>query len=139
MKDLPLLKSQKDILGKIREIVKEDNFLEDRLELFLSYLDEESKKTLNDVLDISKYKDIEKSNKSPGQEIGGFMFYAFDKAHRQRSLSIERAIEHLSSWLWLAGEDKLAQSISNYTNHGLPQLRKICKFMEINPKEYGDQ
>lgn len=56
-----------------------------------------------------------------------YMEFAWGKANDERGLSAGRSIDHMSAWLWLLGDDALAEAIRDYGMYGKPQLRAICE------------
>ena len=64
--------------------------------------------------------------------------FAWKKANNKRGISTQRSIDHYTSWLWLDGNEDLAEKIQNYTYYGKPQLIEICKYLNIDHSKYDD-
>jgi hypothetical protein len=58
-------------------------------------------------------------------EMREYIDFAFEKANGERSISALRSPQKYQAWLWLLGDEELAEEIGSYTNYGLPQLRAI--------------
>ncbi len=56
-----------------------------------------------------------------------YMEHAWDKANNRRGISAARSLQHYQAWLWLIGEDDLAEQIGTYEFYGKPQLIAICE------------
>jgi len=76
---------------------------------------------------------------SPKETMKEYMEFAFGKAHGERGLSASRSMAHFAAWLWLDGNEELAEEIREFEDYGLENLRSICEYLEIDPQEYGDE
>ena len=57
-----------------------------------------------------------------------YMTFAWDKANNCRGLSACRSLMHYQAWLWLLGEDEVADMLAlDYSCYGKPELRAICE------------
>lgn len=60
---------------------------------------------------------------TPMQEATAYIPFAWDKANNYRGLSAGRSLDHLKSWLWLAGYGDLVDArFDNYNYYGKSQL-----------------
>ena len=77
--------------------------------------------------------------KTPNEDMAEYMEFAWGKANGKRGLSAGRSMDHFSIWLWLDGEDDLAQSIrQEYEFYGKPQLVQICAYLELDPSKWDN-
>jgi hypothetical protein len=69
----------------------------------------------------------------PIKELKDYMSFALGKAKDHRGLSAGRSIDHMTSWIWLAGEDELLEKVETapYAQYGAPKLKLICEHFEI--------
>jgi len=128
------MKTQEEILKRIDEIEKSgDDFFGFQTSDLMSFLDyEHAKPFLNGNV---KESDWEQETRTPKQVMLEYLEFAFEKAYGERGLSAARSMDHYTSWLWLDGDETLYPTLKNYTQYGLPQLWKICKYLGVNPIE----
>lgn len=77
----------------------------------------------------------------PVEQIKNYMPFAWEKANNQRGISANRSVMHMIAWLWLAGEDELAEWASddeNYYHYGKPILMKICDHYKLDWEQWDD-
>ncbi len=71
-----------------------------------------------------------------------YMAFAWEKANGavegDGGLSAGRSLSHYSCWLWLAGNEELAESIREYEFYGKPHLRTICEFLGLDADQWDD-
>lgn len=67
-----------------------------------------------------------------------YMEFAWGKANDERGLSVGRTLAHYSAWLWLVGNEKLAEEIRDYQAYGKPQLIMICEFLGLDATKWDD-
>lgn len=60
-------------------------------------------------------------------QIVDYLPFAWGKANNCRGLSAGRSIDHMTTWLWMLGEDDAATAIQDYIHYGKPQLRAISE------------
>jgi hypothetical protein len=72
-----------------------------------------------------------KEYRTPRQCMVDNMDYALSKATERKGRSAAINIHRYSAWLWLDGNDELANSILEYSSCGLPQLRQVCDYLDI--------
>jgi hypothetical protein len=136
-----LKRTQQEIIDRIRHTKESDIFgvIKSDLSAFLTF--ENVKQFLKEGVTAEQWKSQFSSD--PIQEIKDYMEFAWEKANDQRGLSSARAIMHMESWLWLAGEDeflKFAQDEdNNYAPYGKPILAAICKKYGIRNQDNGDK
>lgn len=58
-------------------------------------------------------------------EMNDYFDFAMEKAKGQRGISAARSIQKYQTWLFALGDEELSEEIENYSNYGLPQLKKI--------------
>lgn len=128
------MKTQEEILKRIEEIEKSgDDFFGFQRNDLLSFLDyEHAKPFLKEEVTESEW---EQETRTPKQVMQEYLEFAFEKSYGERGLSAARSMDHYTSWLWLDGDESLYKELENYTQYGLPQLRKICKYLGVEPIE----
>lgn len=47
-------------------------------------------------------------------------------------------MRHYHNWLWLLGEDELANSLLDYEHYGKPHLVKICEYLGLDSSQWDD-
>ena len=71
-----------------------------------------------------------------------YMHFAWEKANDadqgDGGLSAGRSLAHYSAWLWLVGNEKLAEEIRTYSAYGKPELIKICEFLGLDAAQWDD-
>ena len=71
-----------------------------------------------------------------------YMHFAWEKANDadkgDGGLSAGRSLAHYSAWLWLVGNEDLAEEIREYQAYGKPQLIKICEFLGLDAAKWDD-
>lgn len=60
-----------------------------------------------------------------------YMEFAKKKAENERGISASRSIAHYIAWLWLANDNDLWNEIDDYYDYGIPQLKTICNYLNI--------
>ena len=62
-----------------------------------------------------------------------YLPFAWDKANNCRGLSAARSLFHMRAWLWLLGEDEVAEVLGGeYDRYGKPQLAAISERYGFN-------
>jgi hypothetical protein len=129
-------RTQEEILEKIRT-EKENDILGFYIPFLMDYLDFENVKPFlnKDYLQkIEEGKERWEKHTDPEKDIWDYMKFAWEKANGCRGISAERSLEHFRAWLWLDGEDGLAELMENHTHYGKPQLVAISKRYAIDWK-----
>lgn len=104
----------------------------------LEWLDfDHAKEFLKPEVTAQSWADTEKP-KSVREQMIDYMPFAWEKANDCRGLSAGRSISHYQNWLWLLGEDELAEQIRDYEYYGKDQLVRICEYLGIDSKQYDD-
>ena len=127
------------LLYKQVEKVIGDDWMGFEYPMYLNYLDYEHAKTYleNDVTQ-EKWDSTEKPT-DPKTEMVDYMEFAWQKANGERGISASRSISHYKAWLWLDGNEDLANRLEEeYTYYGKPQLVEICHYLNIDPSKYDD-
>lgn len=71
----------------------------------------------------AKAEEWEQLDADPMKSVKEYLSFAWEKANNCRGLSAGRSIDHLKSWLWLAGYGALVQShFQDYERYGKKQL-----------------
>lgn len=134
------MRTQEEILERIKQVSSEDIFGTQTSDLiqFLTY--DNAKQFLSKEA-AKLIEDGEKEwipDTDPIAEIKSYMDFAWEKANNRRGLSAIRSLQHMKTWLWLAGEDAMSKSLDEYTHYGKPQLVKICEKYDIDWKALDD-
>lgn len=136
-------RTQVEIMNRINLIEKQDFFGFQSSDLIgyldynnaLLYVNEDIKQTLTETEWDEKYK----SKLTPEEQIKDYVSFAWDKANDCRGLSASRSIEHMKAWLWLDGQDVLADRMNSiYEYYGKTCLVVICQYYDIDWKQYDD-
>lgn len=100
-------------------------------EVLLPYLSLDlAKEFLKPDADLSKWVQLELSEKAILEEMNGYMEFAWGKVINHRGISASRSVEKMSMWLYILGNDEMVefcQDDKNYMNYGAPVLKKICE------------
>lgn len=129
------MRTQDEILTKIKEVKEEDwmgtitNNLIDQLTF------ENSKPFLNEGATEKQWEDRSEPVKT---KMIDYMEFAWEKANNCRGLSAGRSMDHYYAWLWLDGNDKLAEKTRNYNYYGKPQLVEICDYLGLEHSKWDD-
>lgn len=131
-------RTQEQIVARVASIKPHDVFGTEQEDL-IDYLDfEHAKQFLTEKATSEDWDKYLKTIKPPQEMMKGYVEFAFGKAHGERGLSALRSMAHFAAWLWLDGNEILAETIRNFDDYGLKNLRKVCKYLEIDPAENGD-
>ncbi len=121
------VRTEHEILTHIEEVQSTDWMGTIRNDL-ISYLPFESaKQFLKDGVTDKDWMAASSDIDSLKARIKDYMDFAWEKANDNRGISAGRSIEHMQAWLWMMGENNVAQEIENYSFYGKPQLRAICE------------
>ena len=134
------MKTQKEILEKMKALVNYDSFgwIRNTLVTALNY--ENAKKHLKEHVTKEYWDSIYlKTDEDVIRKMRDYLDFAFDKAHNQRGLSACRSMDHYIAWLWLIGENSRFGDLSNYSHYGIPQLNNIKDFLEEREKNEREQ
>jgi len=138
MNDTKLMKSQSEILERIKKVEKDDFFGVERGNL-IAYLEfENAKEFLEDGVTKEKWN---KNKSDPVEDLKKYMPFAWEKANDHRGLSSGRSLSHMRGWLWLDGQDDLVDFLndeSNYAPYGKPVLSKICAHYSLPDEHDGN-
>lgn len=130
-------RTQQQIVERLRGNNERDPFGWSASDL-LEWLDfEHAKEFLKPEATADKWAERD-APKPVREQMVEYMPFAWEKANNCRGLSAGRSINHYQNWLWLLGEDKLADSIGDYEFYGKPQLVQICEFLGIDHKQWDD-
>ena len=122
-------RSQQEIMDRFNAIEDTDLFGFQRSDLIDYMIYDHAKPYLNDSVLREEWEG--RKYLSPVDRIKEYMPFAWDKANNCRGLSSIRSIEHMKAWLWLDGNDELADKLEAvYEYYGKPCLVLICR-------EYG--
>ena len=130
------MRTAEEIVNRIKGIEPEAffGFQADDLMRFLPF--EDAKQFLNaegvKEFENGKWNQEPLTREGVIKIMGEYMDFALSKASDHRGLSAGRSIEHYKAWVWLLGdEDYKAIDWENYTNYGVPVLRRICEKYKI--------
>jgi hypothetical protein len=133
------VKTEAEILARI-EAVKKDDWLGTMLSDLVHYLpynaakpflkegitEEQWAKSISDVL-------------PPIEAIKDYLPFAWDKANNQRGISAGRSIDHIRTWLWLAGYGTLVDTeFKEYEYYGKRLLVIASIISGFDWKEHDD-
>lgn len=119
------MKTDQEILARIEEVEHDDWMGTQRGDLVVRlpwalakpYLREDTE------LDEAKWEQGRKELLAPMDLIKDYLPFAWDKANNCRGLSAGRSLEHIKTWLWLEGYDKLVKDhFETYDMYGKLQL-----------------
>jgi hypothetical protein len=124
------MRTQEEIVDRINEIQHHD-LLGFEVDMYYGFLDyEHAKEFLNDGVTREEW-DEHIETRQIHDIMKEYMEFAKRKANNQRGISASRSIAHYIAWLWLANDNDLWNEIGDYDNYGIPQLRKICNYLNI--------
>lgn len=136
------MRSQEEIVQRIRERMESD-LLDFEWPEYLGALSADSAEALRGVAikddaDLSGWAHDWRTDQDVIDVMIEYMPFAFEKATNQRGISAGRSISHYVAWLWLVGVE-WCEEIEDYDNYGLPQLRRICQFLDIDPSQFNEE
>ena len=67
------------------------------------------------------------NSKTPKEDILEYLPFAWTKANDCRGISAMRSMGHMSAWLWLDGQEELAERVNEYDYYGKPHLVAISE------------
>lgn len=128
------MRTAEDIVARIREIEKTGNDWLGTIRLdLISYLPfAEAKEWLKPEVTEAEWKTLPRDRESVVAQIVDYFPFAYEKAENQRGISAKRSINHMQAWLWMIGEDSLADEIKDYHDYGIPQLNRIKRELSID-------
>lgn len=134
-----MMRTQEEIVERVR-LRKPQDFFGFEITDLISYLDfEHGKQFLKEDSKMTA-EEWEKSRETrpPKEVMSEYMPFAWEKANNYRGLSSARSISHYQAWLWLDGNEELANSIEDYQYYGKPQLVEICNYLGLDPNQWDD-
>lgn len=132
------MKTQVEIVERI-EVRRKLDLLNFEWPLYLDALAfEHAKKYLKeDVWEkLEKEPTLLRADEDIRAKMVAYMPFAWEKANDCRGISAGRTIQHYVAWLWLLGEEKLAEEIEDYEFYGKEELRLICEYLGLDPDEW---
>lgn len=130
-------RTQAEIIERLRTNKKRDPFGWATMDL-VEWLDfEQAKEFLKPDVTAEQWKEHYKPKPVRDQMVE-YMPFAWEKANDCRGLSAGRTLDHYSNWLWLIGEDKMSESITNYEYYGKDNLAELCKFLGLESSQWDD-
>jgi len=124
-----LKRTQDEILVRIEEVEGDDFFGFQRSDM-IDYLDfNHAKPFLKDGVTSDEW--CAKTN--PVEAIREYMSFAWDKCNDERGLSASRSIEHMTAWLWLAGDNEAVDVLEEglFGHYGADALEYICNRYDL--------
>jgi len=129
------MKTQKEILQKIKDVSADDCMGIQRQDLISSLNFENAKPYLNENTTEKEWnKNVSDTDEKVKAVMIDYISFAYDKVLSQRGLSAERSMDHYTSWLWLIGAD--LGDITNYSDYGIENLNKISDFLGLDASSY---
>lgn len=132
------MRAQEEIVKRINERQADDFFGFEVGEYYAFLTYENAKQFLKDSVTKEQFEETTYKGQTPKEVMIDYMPFAWDKANNCRGLSAGRSIQHYVAWLWLDGNDELAESIEDYEFYGKPQLVQICEYLGIDPAQWDD-
>lgn len=130
------MRTQEEIKNRIKETKDDDIFGFGTTDL-IEYLDfEHAKKYLEEGVTEKQWSN--RKLKSPKEQMIQYMEFAWEKANDCRGLSAMRTMYHYRSWLWLDGNEELAEQMEDYEFYGKDNLVAVCEYLGIDHTEYDD-
>lgn len=134
-------RSQEEIVNRIN-LRKGKDFFGFEINEYIGYLTFDNARPFIKGDAVKEEWESAPAPQDPVMYIKDYMGFAWDKANNQRGISASRSVMHMIAWLWLAGEDELADWCAdfenNYYHYGKPILQKICEHYEIDWKSLDD-
>lgn len=130
------MRTDEEILEKIKEIENEDLFGFMRTDLIIRLPFNLAKSFLKDNVKESDWKIALRDRDSVLAEMLEYMPFAWDKANSFRGLSAGRSMNHYSAWIWLAGDD--LGNLNEYEYYGKNNLVRICEHYGWDHKQWDD-
>jgi hypothetical protein len=133
-----MVRTQDQIVARLRTENARDYFGWASGDL-LEWLDfERAKEFLKEGVTEEQWNESRKDQKPVRQQAIDYMPFAWEKANDERGLSAGRSMNHYCNWLWLMGEDELAQSMLTYQYYGKENLIRVCEFLGLDHKQWDD-
>ncbi len=116
------MKTHQEILARIEEVADHDWMGTQTNDLIVHLPFALAKQYLKDDATEDAWNRMDKPM-APMDAIKDYLPFAWDKANNCRGLSAGRSLEHIMTWLWLEGYDKLvAEHFKTYDMYGKLQL-----------------
>lgn len=136
------MKTQQQILDRIREI-KDEDYFGFEITILLDFLTIESLESLRGVVFIDGSGFSYRPPKATDEEtikaaMRAYMDFAWRKANGFRSLAAGRSIYYYKAWLWLLGEDEFANDLEDYQYYGKDELVRICDYLGLDASQWDD-
>lgn len=133
------MRTTEEILARIAA-VKDDDWMGTQtsdLLMFLPY--EAAKPFLADGWGQEKFEQAQRSGGgTPKERIRDYLSFAWDKANNCRGLSAGRSLEHIMTWLWLAGYENADAEFSDYSHYGKKQLVIASLLVDFDFERHDD-
>jgi hypothetical protein len=127
------MRTQQEIAAKMSESMNSNQLFDFTPDVLLPFMDyEHAKPFLKETVTAMEWM----THSSPSTdeavlaEAKEYMAeYGWDKALNHRGLSANRTINKMQAWMWLVGNDELADlcASGNYSQYGAPVLAAICQ------------
>lgn len=135
------MKTDQEILARIEEVEKADWMGTQRGDLVVRLPYALAKQYLREDGDMDEAKwDAGRAELlAPMDLIKDYLPFAWDKANNCRGLSAGRSLEHILTWLWLEGYDKLvAEHFQHYEAYGKLQLVVASELVNLDWSKLDD-
>lgn len=128
-------RTQEEIIERLRTNESRDPFGFTSSDL-LEWLDfENAKEFLKEGTSKEVWDEVVNKRKPVVDQMKGYMSFAIEKANDERGLSAGRSMCHYQNWLWLIGEDSLAEEMPTYDDYGKNNLQKVCEFLKLDSSQ----
>ena len=131
-------RTQDEILERYN-IRKGNDTLGFECDIYLEYLDFEHAKPFLKQGITEEIWSSAMAKKDPKTAMKDYMKFAWDKAINYRGISAARSIAYYIAWLWLDGAEELSKEIADYIGYGQPQLIDICKYLDVDYRQYEEK
>lgn len=133
-----MIRTQEQIVERLRSNDERDplGFSFSDLVVWLDY--EHAKEFVRPEVTAAEWAEQHGSPKPVRDQMIDYMPFAWEKANNCRGISAGRSLNHYQAWLWLLGEDGLADSLSGYQYYGKNELTRICEFLGLDAKQWDD-
>lgn len=131
-------RTQDEIVARIEARKSKDVFGFEVSE-YVDFLDfEHARQYLKGDATAEQWAEAERPLTDVRQVMIDYMPFAWQKANNCRGISAGRSLAHYQAWLWLDGNDELAEQIRTYEYYGKPQLEEICTYLGLDSAQWDN-
>lgn len=135
------MRSDAEIIDRIKAVKADDWMGTQSTDLICCLPFEAAKPWLKETATPEGWETSSREIASVRDRIHEYMNFAWGKANNCRGISAARSLDHMKSWLWLAGEDDFLRrlgGLEDYTHYGKPQLRAVCEHFGWDWRQWDD-